>query len=233
MPASVDPVSPAPQPEWRERRRSRILAAAEQLFAQHAYPVVQMDEIARAAGMGKATLYRYFASKEALYLEIFDQALIALTRRISAHLDAGRPPAETMAAIIAAMVGTFMVHIGTLRTLMADENQLADRMRRIFRSRRREIHGLLTRAIEQGTDNGEFRQLDGQIAPSVLIGMCWGGIMGTSAVEASTLARTVTDIFLHGASGSASERDGRTARDKRRSANGVDTAVRALRTATR
>lgn len=230
MPASVDLASPAPRPEWRERRRSRILSAATQLFAQHAYAVVQMDEIARVAGMGKATLYRYFASKEALYLEVFDQALIALTRRISAQLEAELPPAEAMAAIIVAIVETFAVHIGTLRTLMADENQLADRMRRIFRSRRREIHGLLTRAIEQGIESGEFRHLDGQVAPAVLIGMCWGGIMGTAGVETSRLARTVTDIFLHGTS--VPEQDNRTAREHDRRVNGAD-AVRALRTAAR
>jgi AcrR family transcriptional regulator len=41
-----------------------------------------MDEVARVAGVGKGTLYRYFPSKEDLYLGIIDEAFGLLIHRL-------------------------------------------------------------------------------------------------------------------------------------------------------
>ncbi|GFG75084.1 TetR/AcrR family transcriptional regulator [Mycobacterium botniense] len=57
--------------DWLAARRTeaaanRILDAAETLFTVHDPGSVGMNEIARAAGCSRATLYRYFESREAL-----------------------------------------------------------------------------------------------------------------------------------------------------------------------
>lgn len=57
--------------DWLSARRTevaadRILDAAEELFTQHDPGSVGMNEIARAAGCSRATLYRYFENREAL-----------------------------------------------------------------------------------------------------------------------------------------------------------------------
>jgi AcrR family transcriptional regulator len=186
-------------PDWRLRRRARIVEAASRLFAERAYALVQMDDVAGAAGMSKATIYRYFRSKESLYLEIFDQALLALIDRIEEFRRRRLPPRETMSAIIAAIVETFVVHIGTLRSLLADDAELADRLRRVFRGRRREIHALLSRTIAEGIAGGTFRALDAATVPGVVIGMCWGGVMGAPGANPDSLARTIGGLFLDGA----------------------------------
>ncbi|HEY9900553.1 MAG TPA: helix-turn-helix domain-containing protein [Pantanalinema sp.] len=46
--------------------RQRILAAARALFAEHGIRAVGVESIAEAAGSNKMTLYRHFASKDAL-----------------------------------------------------------------------------------------------------------------------------------------------------------------------
>lgn len=43
-----------------------ILGAGEQLFGTRRYDEITMEEVARQAGVGKGTLYRYFSGKEAL-----------------------------------------------------------------------------------------------------------------------------------------------------------------------
>jgi AcrR family transcriptional regulator len=45
----------------------RILDAAAQLFSRHDADTVGMNEIARAAGCSRATLYRYFENRDALH----------------------------------------------------------------------------------------------------------------------------------------------------------------------
>lgn len=186
-------------PGWRSRRRARILAAATRLFAESPYAAVQMDDVARSAGMSKATVYRYFRSKDGLYLEIFDQELVALVAALQALRGRRLSPRETVSAIIGAVIGIFAVHLGTLRSLLADEAELAERIRRVFRGRRREINGLIGQALADGIAAGEFRQLDLETTPGILVGMCWGGVMGAPGTNPEALSHAVGALFLDGA----------------------------------
>jgi AcrR family transcriptional regulator len=49
--------------------RERLLATAHELFSAKGFSI-EMDEIARGAGVGKGTLYRHFPTKETLFQEI-------------------------------------------------------------------------------------------------------------------------------------------------------------------
>lgn len=51
----------------KEQRKKEILDAAEILFFSRIYHEVSMDDIAREVELNKATIYLYFANKEALY----------------------------------------------------------------------------------------------------------------------------------------------------------------------
>ncbi len=54
----------------RERMRKIIVQAAREAFSTQPYDDVNMDEIADKALLSRATLYNYFDTKEALYLEV-------------------------------------------------------------------------------------------------------------------------------------------------------------------
>jgi TetR/AcrR family transcriptional repressor of mexJK operon len=56
----------------QRRKRTAILAGAEEVFLRRGYALTTMDEVAAAAGVGKQTVYRHFTSKEVLF-----EALIA------------------------------------------------------------------------------------------------------------------------------------------------------------
>jgi AcrR family transcriptional regulator len=49
--------------EMADFTRGRILETSKELFYQHGYSKVTMDEVAQKLGMSKKTLYRYFESK--------------------------------------------------------------------------------------------------------------------------------------------------------------------------
>lgn len=55
----------------RENQREWILEVAENLFTEHGIEAVTLTDIARAARLTKATLYRYFSGKEEMAQEIF------------------------------------------------------------------------------------------------------------------------------------------------------------------
>lgn len=53
--------------------RARIVRCAVDLIVRHGYDAVTMKDIAKAAGIGDATIYKYFPTKERLILGYFDQ----------------------------------------------------------------------------------------------------------------------------------------------------------------
>lgn len=94
--------------------RALILRTAERLFAERGVANVCMAEIAEAAGVGKGTLYRRFASKAELCLSLMDRQLgefqaesLARFRRQTA---AGVPYLTQLADFLDALVGFTDVH---------------------------------------------------------------------------------------------------------------------------
>lgn len=55
--------------------RERVLRAAQQLFQQHGLHKVTMDDIARALGRGKSSLYYYYKSKEEIFTAMLDREI--------------------------------------------------------------------------------------------------------------------------------------------------------------
>jgi AcrR family transcriptional regulator len=79
--------------------RARILAAATELFYRHGIRAIGVEAIAEAAGTNKMTLYRHFASKDALVAEYLRQFAHASDRcwdRL-AHKHPGDPLAQLFA----------------------------------------------------------------------------------------------------------------------------------------
>ncbi|MDX1803026.1 MAG: TetR family transcriptional regulator [Alcanivorax sp.] len=65
----------ARSPEQKAARRAQILDAAAAFFASQRFEAISLADIARQAGVTKAALYRYFPSKEALFLALYLSAL--------------------------------------------------------------------------------------------------------------------------------------------------------------
>jgi AcrR family transcriptional regulator len=96
-----------PGNDWLASRRSevaadRILDAAEELYTQRDQASIGMNEIARAAGCSRATLYRYFDSREALRTAYVHRETRRLGRAISEQIDGIDDPRERVIVSVAA-----------------------------------------------------------------------------------------------------------------------------------
>ena len=60
--------------EQREASLEKLLSAARHLFVSKGYASTTLEEIAAAVGMTKGSVYFYFGSKEAVLLELLNQA---------------------------------------------------------------------------------------------------------------------------------------------------------------
>lgn len=74
-------------------RREQIVAAAAALFTEKGYDRTSMRDIAAATGILSGSLYYYFSSKEALFVEVFNAGMTVLTKgaRAAAALEAPSP----------------------------------------------------------------------------------------------------------------------------------------------
>jgi AcrR family transcriptional regulator len=69
----------------RASSRHALEEAAEELFLEHGYDGTTVDDIARRAGVGRATFFNYFSSKpDLLWVEV-DEALDALRRELESR----------------------------------------------------------------------------------------------------------------------------------------------------
>lgn len=96
-----------PGNDWLASHRSeaavdRILDAAEGLYTLRDQASIGMNEIARAAGCSRATLYRYFENREALRTAYVHRETHRLSRAIKEEIDGIDDPRERLIASITA-----------------------------------------------------------------------------------------------------------------------------------
>jgi AcrR family transcriptional regulator len=109
------PVAGRPRRERADaaRNRERVLAAARRLFAERGAAAVTIEEVARAAGVAKGTVFHRFGDRAGLALALLDEHERALQERVlrgPPPLGPGAPPRERLLAFLAALAELTVDH---------------------------------------------------------------------------------------------------------------------------
>jgi AcrR family transcriptional regulator len=143
------PTAARPRRADAARNVQSILAAAKALFDEHG-PDVALDEVARRAGVGNATLYRHFPTRQDLIVAVYAGEVTTLREQGAALLDA-EPAAEALMT----WLDHFVVHVATKRALALAGTENNQRRTELFdewhKSMRSIAQKLLTRAQQAGT----------------------------------------------------------------------------------
>ena len=78
--------------EQREIRRQAILDTAAAMLAETSVSAVSLNELSRRVGLAKSNVLRYFESREAVLLELLDQASKQWLDALPGELEAAVPP---------------------------------------------------------------------------------------------------------------------------------------------
>jgi AcrR family transcriptional regulator len=97
----------------KKNKKTIIIKAAQELFAQFGFVKTTVDEIARAARMGKATLYHYFRSKEDVFKEVIEKESKILNEKVKEAID----NEETSQKKLRAFVLTRMMYLNELANI--------------------------------------------------------------------------------------------------------------------
>jgi AcrR family transcriptional regulator len=109
------PILGAPRRERADaaRNREKVLAAARRLFAERSVASVTMEEIARAAGVGKGTVFHRFGDRAGLALALLDdreRELQDLILHGHPPLGPGAPARERLVAFLDAILDFTVEH---------------------------------------------------------------------------------------------------------------------------
>jgi len=183
-------------PDARGERHRRIIAATLVLLRQRPWPEVAMDDVARTAKVGKATLYRYFANKDALIGAAMAHVLADLdTRLADAALTPGAPPTR-LRAIVAAMVETFASDLLPLRVLTRRDGELHVAWRRTVHDARNRLVAVLVRHFDEGVAAGAYRPLDRELTAHLAMGMIRSAVTHVEGRTAAQLVAAISELLL-------------------------------------
>ncbi len=87
--------------------RQHILEAARDCFAQAGYSATSLNDIASEVGIRRPSLLHHFASKEALYEEVFEQLLSDWSSRLADSIIAPSQGLEKVEQVLDAGFGFF------------------------------------------------------------------------------------------------------------------------------
>lgn len=131
MPHKPKPTKRAPgrpkDAELQARRTEEILAAAARLFARRGYAQTDTQALVDELHVGKGTLYRYFRSKEQLFLAVVDAAIRRLTAAVIAARDAEQDPLAQIAAAVRAYLAFFEQNPECVELLIQERAHFKDR----------------------------------------------------------------------------------------------------------
>ncbi|ATB38676.1 transcriptional regulator [Cystobacter fuscus] len=132
------------------RNRERVLAVARELLAR-GDASLQMNQIARAAGVGVGTVYRHFPTRQDLLEELVNEHVLALLDQARAAEESGEP-GPGLRRFLGAALDLLLADVGLAEVLNAprDANTRTARLKA-------ELVGATTRLLEQARRAGSVR----------------------------------------------------------------------------
>ena len=191
-----------------EFRREMILEAAAKAFGRAGYEATSVDAIAAEAGIGKGTVYLYFASKAEIYLSTTMHELNKIhaeTVRRFAALSSCKEKIELFIRIRLEYVESHRdfcrIYISEFGSAVTQPDPIQKQLRKM----RLRQADLLTNAISDGIAAGEIRQLPARSAAFLITDVTRGllerRVLGGSKSHPAQDLRAILDLLWNGLKG--------------------------------
>lgn len=166
-------------PIRRGRKFDQVLAGARSVFLRDGFERASVDEIAREAGVSKATLYSYFPDKRLLFVEMAlaecrnhaDEATAPVN-----YTDAAAEVLHVTARRIVSVMST-EIALRVYRLCVAEAERFPELARAFYRSGPLTLRSALAEYMQLATSRGELDIDDHDFAADQFIQLCRAGIL--------------------------------------------------------
>lgn len=178
-----------PRQALQERVAAAIVEAAARVLAEHGEQA-SMADVATAAGVARATVYRYFPSREVLLTRLAELAVDDAGARLASARISEVPPDEGVTRAVRALAD-----VGDPFIVLARERVRLDRRR--FDSA---VVGPLRQLFERGQKAGAFRpDVSTSWLVAAFVGLVASVLAATPSLGREDTAAAITSLFLDGA----------------------------------
>jgi AcrR family transcriptional regulator len=191
----------------RGRKFDQVLLGARDVFLRDGYEGASVDEIARTAGVSKATLYSYFPDKSILFLEVAKTECLRQADCATAHWGCDLPPRHVLTQAAGHMLRFFLSDFGlqVYRIIVAEAGRFPSLGREFYEAVPMQVRGTMMEYFRAANARGHLAIDDLELAADQFTELCKASlhaqmILGVKArVTEAEIDRVITgavDMFL-------------------------------------
>ena len=173
----------------RHAVREAILETTAALVTEHGLTAVTMSQIAEGAGIGRATLYKYFPDVEAILVAWHERHVAGHLEHLAEVRDQAGDAGERLEAVLEAyaLISHHREHGTELAALLHRGEHVARAQRQLSVL----IRDLLTEAAKTGDVRDD-------VAPDELASYCLHALAAASSLRSKTAVRRLVTVTLAG-----------------------------------
>jgi len=201
---NLDKNLPAIDPAQLSTRDVRILQIAAKIFAREGYRNTDVQEIADQLGIGKATIYRAFGTKEDLFFATVNYGMSTLSQIMCAHKgqEKGEFSTETMERAIHTFLSFFDQNPDLIELLMQERSEFKQREANSFIRHWRANYPGWADNFRRRIEAGAVRDLPVEDLVEVMSGMVYGAIFinhfSRKRMNLERMAKAISDVVCNG-----------------------------------
>lgn len=201
MPVNTDPVREA----ITEARRTQILQAAIQVFAEKGFHRATIKDVAKAAGVADGTIYNYFNNKADLLVAMVAQfgEMLQFSNQVKQFVG-DFTPEQIMGTILRNRFSLLERNRAQFQAIMPQIINDPSLRRQFYETLGEPTLAILEQVWQAQVDQGHIRQIDPQVLVRLFLGIFFGvailEIIGDSVIadDKERLANTIQDLLLNG-----------------------------------
>ena len=188
-----------------DKKAAAILAAARLRFYRDGYGATSVDEIGKTAGIGKATIYKYFGSKEKLFGAVVAQENRVGLEVIGSLLTQKGALKDRMAKAGLTLLDLLVApdFVASYRMVMAEATRLPQ-LATLYYEGAAQLLGVVSAAFETLVDRGELSCPDPLRAAEQFVGLIRGdlqlrallGLPAASGASRHDIVKSGVAVFL-------------------------------------
>ncbi|MDP8221609.1 MAG: TetR/AcrR family transcriptional regulator [Candidatus Stygibacter frigidus] len=193
----------------KEEKKQGIIMAAMQVFSEKGVVKTKMADIAKAANIGKGTIYEYFKNKDDIFINLFEMHFSQIGNRAAQVMEKYDDPVDKLQQFVALTVTSLIDNHYNFAEIMLDIwaegiREHNEEINRVFNleliySQYRDV---IRQILQDGVDKGTFCAMDTTFSASLFIGALDGillqWLMRKDLFDTASLTENFMKIFMNG-----------------------------------
>ncbi|RAV16057.1 TetR/AcrR family transcriptional regulator [Paenibacillus contaminans] len=150
-------------------RRKQIVEAATKSFAFFGYKATTMEQVAKIAGVGKGTIYTFFAQKEELFDEIMHNFIVEMRQIAEKVMDPQKPLFDNLHPLLYELLDFRRKHELTIRLSHEVKEMGTPKAQEGMRQIEQAILAFVQKKVQEALDKGEIKTCDPEITAFVIV----------------------------------------------------------------